>query len=76
MKKYSISFGFSITIGREDRPPAKEGLQEPGTSALKKPVLPDPISPYSDEDEDGWITPPEIKAVFDKRLADADKATS
>lgn len=76
MKKYSISFGFSITIDREDRPPAKEGLQDPGASALRKPVLPDPVSPYSDEDEDGWITPPEIKAVFDKRLADGDKATS
>ena len=42
---------------------------------LKK-KKPDLFSPYSDEDEDGWITPPEIKAVFDKRLADADKATS
>ena len=60
MKKYSISFGFSITIGREDRPTEKGDAKEP----------------YSDEDEDGWITPPEIKAVFDKRLADADKATS
>lgn len=75
-EKYSISFGFSITIGREDRPTEKGDTKESGTSALRKPVLPDPISPYSDEDEDGWITPPEIKAVFDKRLADADKATS
>lgn len=74
MKKYSISFGFSITIGREDRPTEKGDTKESGTSALRKPVLPDPISPYSDED--GWITPPEIKAVFDKRLADADKETS
>lgn len=76
MKKYSISFDFSITIGREDRPTEKGDAKESGTSALRKPVLPDPISPHSDEDEDGWITPPEIKAVFDKRLADADKATS
>ena len=64
MKKYSISFGFSITIGREDRPTEKGDAKESGTSALRKPVLPDPISP------------PEIKAVFDERLADADKATS
>ena len=68
MKKYSISFGFSITIGREDRPTEKGDAKESGTSALRKPVLPDPISPYSDEDEDGWITPPEIKAVFDNAL--------
>ena len=76
MKKYSITFGFSITIGRkdchEDRP-ADAAKQKP-TDAPHKPVLPEPVEPF--ELDDTWVTPPEIKAIFDKRQAEAAKAAT
>ena len=76
MKKYSITFGFSITIGRKDcheARPADTAEQKP-TDAPHKPVLPEPVEPF--ELDDTWVTPPEIKAIFDKRQAEAAKATS
>lgn len=77
MKKYSITFGFSITIGRkdchEDRPAAIATEQKPA-DAPHKPVLPEPVEPF--ELDDAWVTPPEIKAIFDKRQAEAAKAAT
>lgn len=76
MKKYSITFGFSITVGRKDcheARPADTAEQKP-TDAPHKPVLPEPVEPF--ELDDTWVTPPEIKAIFDKRQAEAAKATS
>lgn len=75
MKKYSISFGFSITVGRVDRPDSQEKAQNASAKAPAKPIFPDPADSFLQED-DGWVTPPEIKAVFDKRLADANQETS
>lgn len=75
MKKYSISFGFSVTIGREDRPPVKKDLPMP-TADLNEPVAADSMIPCPEEDKDDWLTPPEIKAVFDKRLAETNRETS
>ena len=76
MKKYSISFGFSITVGRVDRPDNQEKTQNDSAKAPAKPIFPDPADSFLQEDDDGWVTPPEIKAVFDKRLADANQETS
>ncbi len=76
MKKYSISFGFSITVGRVDRPDIQEKNHNDSAKAPAKPVFPDPADSFLQEDDDGWVTPPEIKAVFDKRLADANQETS
>lgn len=76
MKKYSITFGFSITIGRKDcheARPADTAEQKP-TDAPHKPVLPEPVEPF--ELDDTWVTPPEIKAIFDKRQAEAAKAAT
>lgn len=76
MKKYSITFGFSITLGRKDcheARPADTAEQKP-TDAPHKPVLPEPVEPF--DLDDTWVTPPEIKAIFDKRQAEAAKATS
>lgn len=76
MKKYSITFGFSITVGRKDcheARPADTAEQKP-TDAPHKPVLPEPVEPF--DLDDTWVTPPEIKAIFDKRQAEAAKATS
>lgn len=68
MKKYSITFGFSITVGREDRPDATD------VPAPHQPFMPEPLDPSDKSADDGWLTPPEIKAVFDKRQAGAAKA--
>lgn len=76
MKKYSISFGFSITVGRVDPPDIQEKNHNDSAKAPAKPVFPDPADSFLQEDDDGWVTPPEIKAVFDKRLADANQETS
>lgn len=76
MKKYSISFGFSITVGRVDRPDIQEKNHNDSAKAPAKPVFPDPADSFLQEDDDGWVTPPEIKTVFDKRLADANQETS
>ncbi len=76
MKKYSISFGFSITVGRVDRPDRQEKNPNDSAKAPTKPIFPDPADSFLQEDDDGWVTPPEIKAVFDKRLADANQETS
>lgn len=76
MKKYSISFGFSITVGRVAPPDIQEKKRNDSVSPSAKPVLPDPTDLFFQEDDDGWVTPPEIKAVFDKRLADANQETS
>ena len=76
MKKYSITFGFSITVGRKDcheARPADTAEQKP-TDAPHKPVLPEPVQPF--ELDDTWVTPPEIKAIFDKRQAEAAKAAT
>ena len=76
MKKYSITFGFSITVGRKDcheARPADTAEQKP-TDAPHKPVLPEPVEPF--ELDDPWVTPPEIKAIFDKRQAEAAKAAT
>lgn len=76
MKKYSITFGFSITIGRkdchEDRP-AETAEQKPADTP-HKPVLPEPVEPF--ELDDTWVTPPEIKTIFDKRQAEAAKTAT
>lgn len=68
MKKYSITFGFSITVGRECRPDAAD------VPAPRHPFMPEPLDPLDKSADDGWLTPPEIKAVFDKRQAGAAKA--
>ena len=68
MKKYSITFGFSITVGREGRPDAAD------VPAPLQPFMPEPLDPLDKSADDGWLTPPEIKAVFDKRQAGAAKA--
>lgn len=76
MKKYSITFGFSITVGRKDchaGRPKHEDTEKPA-AAPHKPVLPEPVDPLDDDEE--WITPPEIKAIFDKRLEDTKDVTS
>ncbi|HJD20570.1 MAG TPA: hypothetical protein H9915_01995 [Candidatus Gemmiger faecigallinarum] len=76
MKKYSITFGFSITIGRKDcheARPANAAEQKP-TDTPHKPVLPEPVEPF--ELDDSWVTPPEIKAIFDKRQAEAAKTAT
>ena len=52
MKKYSITFGFSITIGRKDcheGRPADAAEQKP-TDAPHKPVLPEPVEPFELDD--------------------------
>lgn len=76
MKKYSISFGFSITVDRVDRPDIQEESRNAPAKTAAKPVFPDPKDPFFQDEDDGWVTPPEIKAVFDKRLADAAQETS
>lgn len=68
MKKYSITFGFSITVGREDRPDTAD------VPTPRQPFMPEPLDPLDKSTDDGWLTPPEIKAVFDKRQAGAAKA--
>ena len=76
MKNYSFTFVFSIPIGREDcheGRPADAAEQKPA-DAPHKPVLPEPVEPF--ELDDTWGTPPEIKAIFDKRPADAAKAAT
>lgn len=76
MKKYSITFGFSITVGRKDcheARPADTAESKP-TDAPHKPVLPEPVEPF--ELDDTWVTPPEIKAIFDKRQAEAAKTAT
>ena len=55
--------------GRARGPPGRH--RRPGP---RQPFMPEPLDPLDKSADDGWLTPPEIKAVFDKRQAGAAKA--
>lgn len=46
MKKYSISFGFSITVGRVDRPDIQDESRNAPAKTAAKPIFPDPKDPF------------------------------